>query len=306
MSSWPELDHARIRPTLDHLHRISQIAGKYTLDQPFDPSWGNVVFSVTPRGFATPLLHAGEVSFAVDYELLDDRVTVEASTGRVSIPLEAGSVAGFYARYLAAVEPLGVPGPRTLSQPEIPGAPPIDEDTEARPWDSAVARDIWAALASSSDAFTAWQSPFKGYRPRVGIMWGAFDLSASRYTGRQFNPPPDHPMFQRNGMCSEVVSLGLFFGDPSIPEPYFFAYIAPPPDGLERFDFELAGAEWRADVGLIVLPWSDVVATSDPHATVIRFGDRVYQAAVELAGWPDDLVAERVDGWYASRHPTFA
>src|SRR4051794_13780824 len=92
VSGWPALDYAAIRPTVDHLHRLSQVGGKYTLDQPFDPSWGNVVLSVTPRGFSTPLLRAGEVSFAVDYELLDDRVTVTASSGRVSLPLEAGSV----------------------------------------------------------------------------------------------------------------------------------------------------------------------------------------------------------------------
>src|SRR3954451_2538789 len=84
MSGWLPLDFASIRPTVDHLHRLAQIGGKYTLDQPFDPSWGNIVLSVTPRGFATPLLHAGEVSFADDYELPDDQVTVIASSGRVA------------------------------------------------------------------------------------------------------------------------------------------------------------------------------------------------------------------------------
>jgi hypothetical protein len=306
VSGWPELDYAAIRPTVDHLHRLSQVGGKYTLDQPFDPSWGNVVLSVTPRGFVTPLLRAGEVSFAVDYELLDDRVTVTASSGRVALPLEAGSVAGFYADFVEAVEPLGIPPLRTLGQPEIPGAPPLDEDSDERPYDTAAARAIWAALAHAHDAFTDWQAPFRGYRPRVGIMWGGFDLSATRYNGRPLSPPAGHPVFQQNGMCNEVVSVGLAFGDERTPLPYFFAYIAPPPDGLGDYDFGVPEATFLPDAGLISLPWDAVVARGDPHASVVRFGDGVYAAAVELGGWPGDLLAERHDGWYASRHPTFA
>ena len=306
MGAWPALDFAAIRPTVDHLHRLSQIGGKYTLDQPFDPSWGNVVLSVTPRGFCTPLLHAGDVSFAVDYELLDDQVTVTASSGRVSLPLEAGSVGGFYARFVEAVEPLGVPPLRTLSQPEIPDAPPLDEDVEERPYDHEVARDVWSALAHTHDAFTDWQAPYRGHRPRVGIMWGAFDLSATRYNGRPLSPPPGHPIFQQNGMCNEVVSVGLAFGDERTPMPYFFAYIAPPPDGLDDADFGVPEASWLPEAGLISLPWDAVATSDDPHATVVRFADAVYAAAVELGGWPDDLLAERHDGWYASRHPVFA
>jgi Family of unknown function (DUF5996) len=306
VSGWPELDFATIRPTVAYLHRLSQIGGKYTLDQPFDLSWGNVVLSVTPRGFATPLLRTGDVSFAVDYELLDDQVTVSASSGRVSLPLEAGSVAGFYARFVEAVEPLGIPPLRTLSQPEIPGAPPLDEDVEERPYDPGVARDVWSALAHVHDAFTDWQAPFNGHRPRVGIMWGAFDLSATRYNGRPLTPPAGHPVFQQNGMCNEVVSVGLVFGDEQTPMPYFFAYIAPPPDGLADADFGLPEAVWLPDAGLISLPWDAVVASDDPHATVVRFADAVYAAAVELGGWPDNLVAERFDGWHASSHPVFA
>jgi len=306
MSGWLPLDFASIRPTVDHLHRLAQIGGKYTLDQPFDPSWGNIVLSVTPRGFATPLLHAGEVSFAVDYELLDDQVTVIASSGRVSLPLGPGSVAGFYSRFVEAVEPLGIPPLRTLGQPEIPGAPPLDEDVEERPYEGQVARQVWSALAHASDAFTDWQAPYRGYRPRVGIMWGGFDLSATRYNGRPVTPPANHPVFQQNGMCNEVVSVGLMFGEDAIPRPYFFAYISPRPGGLESFDFGVPETGWQPEHGLIVLPWNAVAASPDPHATVVRFADRVYEAAVELGDWPDGLLAERHDGWHASRHPVFA
>ena len=302
---WPALDFAALRPTVDHLHRLGQIAGKYTLDQPFEPNWGNMLMPITPRGFATPTLHAGDVAFVVDYELLDDRVTVTASTGHATLPLAAGSVAGFYERFVAAVEPLGIPALDGLSQPEIPGAPPLDEDRDERPYDAAAARRVSAAQGLAAAALNAYQAPFRGPRPRVGLWWGGFDISATRYNGRPVTPPDTHPVFLQNGMTGEVVSVGFTLGDERSPVAAFYAYISPAPDGLEHADFAVEGASWIPQAGLIVLPWDAVREREDPAGTVIRFGDAVYAAAVELGGWPDDLVGPRVDGRHAAREPVF-
>jgi hypothetical protein len=38
-----------------------------------------------------------------------------------------------------------------------------------------------------------------------------------------------------------------------------------------------------------------------PHSAIVSFADAVYDAAVETAGWPADLVGPRFDGWHASR-----
>lgn len=303
---WPTLDFAEIRPTVDHLHRLAQIAGKYTLDQPFEPNWGNLIMPVTPRGFATPTLEVGEVSFVVEYEVLDDRVTVTASTGRAQLPLEADSVAGFYERFVSAVEPLGIPALHALSQPEIPDAPPLDEDHEVRPYDAVAAHRVTAAQTHAAAALTAYQAPFRGHRPRVGLWWGGFDISATRYNGKPVTPPETHPVFLQNGMTGEVVSVGFTLGDERSPVPAFYAYISPAPEGLEQADFGVAGASWMPQAGLVVLPWDAVRESEDPAGAVVRFGDAVYAAAVELGGWPGDLVGPRVDGWHAARNPVFA
>jgi hypothetical protein len=302
---WPTLDYDEIRPTVEHLHHLAQVGGKYTLGEPFEPNWGNALMAVTPRGFATRGLHAGDVVFTVAYDLLDDRVTVTTSSGRVSLPLAPGSVADFYARFVETVEPLGIPPLRTLSQPEIPGAPPLDEDTEQRPYDPDVARRVWSAMASVQAALTAYNAPFRGHRPPAGLWWGGFDLSATRFNGRPVTPPPTHPIFMQNGMTGETVAVGFVFGDERSPAPGFYAYISPPPPGLDDADFGVPEATWLPDAGLIVLPWDAVRSTDDPQATAIRFADAVYAIAVERGGWPDDLVGERHDGWYASRHPMF-
>jgi hypothetical protein len=306
-SPWPELPFDEIRPTAEYLHRLAQIGGKYTLGEPFEPNWGNVLMPVTPRGFATPTLFADGVFFTVEYELLDDRVTISASTGRASVPLEPGSVAGFYARFADAAGTLGIPPlPNTL-QPEIQGAPPLDEDTEERPYDPEVARRIWSAFAHVQNALLDYQAPFAGYRPRTGLMWGGFDLSASRFSGRAVTPPDSHPTFLRNGMTGEVVAVGFVLGDEMhSPEPAFYAYISPLPDGLEEASFGVRDASWDPGSGLIVLPYDAVRESEDPHATVVRFADAVWGVACERGGFPADLAGKRVEGWYATRHPVFS
>jgi hypothetical protein len=302
---WPSLPYDEIRPTVDHLHRLVQIGGKYTLNEPFEPNWGNILLGVTPRGFSTPTLHAGAVLFVVDYELLDDRVTVSATTGRVSLPLGPGTVAGFYEQFVEAVAPLGIAPLQTTVEPEIADAPTLDADREQRPYDGEVARRVWSAFASSAAALIAWQAPYRGHRPRVGIMWGGFDLSATRYSGRLVMPPSTMPVFQQNGMTGEVVAVGFSLGDEKSRAAAFYAYISPAPDGINAVDFGIEGAVYDPLAELIVLPWDVVRASDDPHATVLRFADAIYDAAIKLGGWPTDVAGPRHDGWYASTHPIF-
>jgi len=182
---------------------------------------------------------------------------------------------------------------------------PLDEDREQRPYDAGVAHQVWSAQSHAAAALTAYQAPFRGHRPRVGLWWGGFDLSATRYNGRPVTPPATHPVFMQNGMTGEVVSVGFALGDEQSPHPSFYAYISPAPDGLESVDFGVPEAAWIPQAGLVVLPWDAVRSSDDPEATVVRFADAVYRAAVDLGGWPADLVGERHDGWHASRNPVF-
>lgn len=302
---WPSLPYDEIMPTVDHLHRLVQIGGKYTLDQLYEFNWGNIVLPVTPRGFSTPTLRAGDVLFVVDYELLDDRVNVIATTGRISLSLGPGTVAGFFERFVDAVSPLGIGPLKTTIEPEIPNAPTLDADREERQYDGEIARRVWSAYAGAAGALIAWQAPYRGHRPPVGIMWGGFDLSATRYSGRVLTPPGSMPIFQQNGMAGEVVAVGFLPGDESSRAAGFYAYVTPPPDGIEEADFGVEGAAYVPGRGLIALPWDVVRTNDDPHATVVRFADAVYDAAVELGGWPAELVGPRHDGWYASRQLVF-
>ena len=302
-SRWPALPYEHVAPTVGYLNRLVQIAGKYTLDQAFEPGWGNIVYGVTPRGLITPTLRREGVTFVVHYRLLDGDVVIEADTGTRTLPLDLRSVADFYATFVAAAAELGLPAPGSPIACEIPGAPALDADRITRVWDPGAARLVWTALNSVADALEAWQASYRGHRPRVGVMWGGFDLAATRYRGSSVTPPADRPVFMQHGMTEEYVAVGFAFGTPESPVPAVYAYIAPQPEGLEGRSWGPASAAWLPDAGLVVLPWEALRELADPHEEIIAFADAVYAAAVDTAGWPADLVGPRFDGWHASLVP---
>ena len=302
-NQWPALPYAELAPGVDYLRRLVQIAGKYTLDQLFEPAWGNVVFEVTPRGLSTRTLRVDGVGFRVHYRLLDGDVVLEASTGVRSVPLRTQSVAAFYAGFVAAAAELGIPAPGSTIAAEIPGGPDLNADQEVRDWQPDHARLIWTGFSAASDALERWQAPYRGHRPRVGVMWGGFDLSATRYRGRAITPPTGRPAFMQRGMDEEVVAAGFSFGSADSPGAGFYAYIEPAPAGVEKWDWATPGAAWDAAAGLAVLPWDTIAAAGQPASAVIAFADSAYQAAVNLAGWPAGLAGPRFDGWHASRTP---
>ncbi|RLV68555.1 hypothetical protein STAN_4079 [Streptomyces sp. CBMAI 2042] len=302
--AWPTLDHDELAPMVGYVNRVVQVAGKYTLDAPFEVGWGNTVLDVTPRGLRTPTFRQPGVAFTVHYRLLDGDVVIEADTGSRTVSLAKGSVASFFEEFCDAAAELGVDRPRTTLVCEIPDcAPTFQGDRAERTWDHRAARLMWEAWNIAACGMEAWQAPFRGNHPRVGVMWGGFDLSATRHSTRPTEPPPGRPAFQRNAQLSAYVAVGFAFGDASAPPAGMYAYIWPAPDGLEGRSWGVEGAAWHPDAGLVLLPWDRLGETADPHRSIVAFGDAVYQAAVDLAGWPADSVGPRVDGWYMSRTP---
>lgn len=211
------------------------------------------------------------------YNLLDGGVVIEADNGSRTVPLSKGSVSMFYASFCDAADELGIHRPRSSLICEIPDAPPCFEDDHVeRTWDGHAARLTWTALNLASDGLEAAQ-------PTV--------------------PPPHQPPFMQNAQLDTYVSVGFSFGDAKAPNVGMYAYIWPQPDGLGDRSWGVEGAAWHPDAGLVRLPWAKLRETADPHQAIVAFGDAVYDAAVETAGWPSDLVGPRVEGWYMSKTP---
>ncbi|MET7513082.1 DUF5996 family protein [Streptomyces sp. NPDC005480] len=46
-TAWPELVYEDVAPMVAYVNRLVQVGGKYTLDEPFEAGWGNIVLDVT-------------------------------------------------------------------------------------------------------------------------------------------------------------------------------------------------------------------------------------------------------------------
>ncbi|MFJ3993294.1 DUF5996 family protein [Streptomyces sp. NPDC090032] len=306
-TAWPALVYEDLAPMIDYVNRLIQVGGKYTLDEPFETGWGNIVLDVTPRGLRTPAFRQQDVTFEVHYRLLDGDVVIESDRGSVTVPVSNGSLAAFYATFCDAAAELGVHPPSSSLICEIPGAPrKFEDDLVERVWDGDAARLMWTAFNLAADGLETWQAPFEGHRPRVGVMWGGFDLSATRYRAHHTTPDTDRPVFMQNAAREEYVSVGFSFGDAKSPNAGMYAYIWPQPDGLEGRSWGVDGAAWNPDAGLALLPWATLRETLDPQQAIVAFGDAVYEAAVETAGWPTDLIGPRCNGWRMSTTPPSA
>ncbi|WP_255254165.1 DUF5996 family protein [Streptomyces albidoflavus] len=155
----PDLDYEHLAPTADYVNRVVQVGGKYTLDEPFEVGWGNVVLDVTPRGLATRTFRRPDTSFQVHYGLLDGDVRIESDRGTRALSLRHDSVASFYTAFCDAARDLGVDPPDSPLICEIPDSPAtFEEDRAARTWDPDAARLMCGAWNLAAAGLETWQA----------------------------------------------------------------------------------------------------------------------------------------------------
>jgi hypothetical protein len=129
----------------------------------------------------------------------------------------------------------------------------------------------------------------------VHFWWGAFDLGASRFSGRTapLHPggmPGLHDRVAREAYSHEVASGGFWAGGVTPAEPFFYSYIYPEPDGYR--DAKVAHGRFDATFGEFVLPYADVRASADPERVLAAFLQSAYEAGANLAQW-DRAALER-------------
>jgi Family of unknown function (DUF5996) len=134
---------------------------------------------------------------------------------------------------------------------------------------------------------------FSGKASPVHHFWHTFDIAHTRFSERQIVQPPKADPVTREAYSREVISFGFWFGDDAFPEPAFYSYTAPEPEGLAREPLQPKAAEWteRDDSHLAVLRYERARAETDPRAAVLAFYESAYQAGARHAGWDIDRLA---------------
>ena len=120
-------------------------------------------------------------------------------------------------------------------------------------------------------------------------FWGAFDLAATRFSGRHAAPYPgtvpncpDWVMIEAYNQ--ELSSCGYWPGGAA--EGVFYAYAYPEPDGFRAHPVEPDHAAHDEQLGEFVLPYTAVRTAADPDRELTRFLTSTFDAAADLAHWP--------------------
>ena len=296
--AWPALPLDEWRDTYATLHLWTQVVGKVRLaGTPLVNHWWNVTLYVTPRGLSTGSIPHGGRTFAIDFDFVAHRLEIGTSDGaRFSTPLEPRSVADFYRTVMEGLEELRVPVHVWTRPQEIEVAIPFDEDETHAAYDPDAAQRVWRILVQSDRVMGEFRSRFLGKCSPVHFFWGAFDLAVTRFSGR---PAPAHPgapnlatWVAREAYSHECSSCGFWPGGGPIPEPIFYSYTYPEPDGFRERAVEPAAAFYSPDLFEYVLPYEAVRTAGDPDAALLAFFQSTYEAGAEPGEW-DRAALER-------------
>jgi len=289
---WPDLPLEPWRPTRDTLHRWTQIVGKIRLtSMPWiNHSW-HVTLYVSSRGLTTGAMPWGDNSFQIEFDFIDHRLRVSTSEGAVrELELRPRSVADFYREFMAMLHEMGI---EVRIQPypcELEDATPFAQDEDHASYDPEAANRFWRVLVQANRVLTDFRSQFAGKCSPVHFFWGSFDLAVTRFSGRR---APLHPggvphladRVVREAYSHEVSSAGFWPGDARYPQPAFYSYAYPEPEGFAKAALRPAEAYYSTDLREFVLPYEKMRIAASPDGALMEFLQSTYEAAAELGRW---------------------
>jgi hypothetical protein len=285
---WPALPLSAWRETRDTLHMYTQIVGKVRLAlAPLERAWANVPLYVAPRGFTTSAMPYGDRLMQIDFDFVRHAIDITSSDGRsrsVSL-LPALCVADVYSEIMGALAALDVRVKIWPMAVEVANPIRCDEDRVHASYDPEYVQRFCQVLARIDAVFMEYRAPYRGRHTALDFFWGSFDLAYVRFSGRDADPPPNADRMMRIAMDAQEIAAGFWPGDDRLPEPAFYCYAYPKPDGIEQAQIRPAAAGWHAGLGEFVLRYEDVRTAPSPRAALLDFLTSAYGAAAKLAGW---------------------
>jgi hypothetical protein len=294
MSDWPSLRVEDWTETREALHLWTQVIGKVKLAKtPLVNHWWNVTFVVSPRGLSSGPVPDGNRIFQMDFDFIDSQLQIVHMDGaRAGVPLEAMSVADFYAQTLKALADLGIAVQINTLPNEIPDVVRFATDRQIRRYQPDQAVTFWRQLVQAHRVLSEFRAGFVGKVSPVHFFWGAFDLAVTRFSGRR---APTHPGGAPNcpdwvmveGYSHEVSSCGFWPGGGE--EGAFYSYAYPAPGSFADQPIRPAEAFYSEQFRQFLLPYEAVRTAADPDVTLLAFLEDTYTAAATLADWDPSI-----------------
>jgi Family of unknown function (DUF5996) len=284
---WPTLPLNSWKDTCATLHLWTQIVGKVRLGlTPLVNHWWNVPFYVTSRGLTTSRIPYKKRSFELYFDFMQHQLVLETSDGIVKkLPLAPRSVADFYLEFMRMLRSAGIEVKIWRMPVEIPNPIPFDEDQVHASYDPRSVEKFWHILLSVDSVFYQFRAGFIGKSSPVHFFWGSFDLAVSRFSGRRAPERPGADAITREAYSHEVCSVGFWPGSGDVPDPAFYSYAAPEPQGFKHARARPESAFYNTQLGEFLLMHEDVRKSSSPCKSLLDFCQSTYEAAANLGNW---------------------
>lgn len=290
---WPALPYASWTDTLDTLHMVLQILGKVRVARsPKEPEWAHITLYVSTRGITTGPVPSAAGLLEVEADFVDHQIVITTSAGdATTVALRPRPIAEFWTEFLAALRSVGVDTELSTMPQEVADPIPFPDDTTHHVYDPEAAQRFWRVLTLMEPVFEEYRAAFTGKVSRVQFFWGSVDLAVTRFSGQPCTPPPGADMLVRETYDFEQMSVGWWPGNATFPDPAFYAYAYPKPEGIEEARLTSPNAGWNADLGEFILLYEDVRVAPSPATAVREFFDAAYDACASRAGWDTGLVS---------------
>ena len=284
---WPALPLDAWKDTCATLHMWTQIVGKVRLRlTPIVNHWWNVPLYVTTGGLSTSRIPYGERAFELRFDFRAHQLVLQTTDGMVkTLQLTSRPVADFYQEFMAMLRSAGIEVKIWKVPVEIPDPIPFDQDRVHASYDPKAAETFWRILLTVDAVFNQFRAAFIGKCSPVHFFWGSFDLAVSRFSGRRAPERPAADVITREAYSHEVSSVGFWPGSGGIPDPAFYSYTAPEPQGFREARVRPESARYDAQVGEFILMYDDVRRRESPSAALLEFCQSTYEAAVRLGKW---------------------
>jgi hypothetical protein len=292
----PELPYDSWSNTRSTVHLILQIIGKTRLGLTTRKNhWWYITLYVSPRGFSTfniPIDN-GNGGLEIELNIFERAVVISHSDkGQVQIELQEGlSISEFYKQYMSELKNLGL-NPKFVQRPFDMGLEkPFDEITEFHHFDWNSVMKFWRLMQWNNSIFQEFSGRFYGKTSPVQIFWHHLDIAVTRFSGKSLEPMDRSVRISdRDAYSHEQISFGFWIGDDNVPEPAYYSYTYPSPEGIDSKKLAPESAKWVDSNGspMALLRFEDVRVSDDPRQTVLNFLESAYQAGANLANWNVD------------------
>jgi hypothetical protein len=294
---WPVLSYEKGKDTYDTLHLWTQIVGKIKLAiLPWvNHSW-HVTLHITPYGLTTQTIPYQDKSFQIDFDFMEHLLKITTSKGELrKLNLHGISVADFYKKIFELLNDLEINVKIKPIPSEIANPIPFEKDTTHAGYDDQQAAAFHKALLNIQDVFMKFRGEFKGKCSPIHFFWGGFDLALSFFSGRK---APKHPggvpglpdWVAEEAYCREVSSCGFWTGSDALPEPVFYCYLYPEPEGYSTTTVQPEEAYYNTTFREFILPYSAVQQSENSETKLLEFLNSTYHTGANLAKWDREIL----------------